>query len=435
MIGRRFDPALAAMVLAAFAAYGLLSIVRHETFRSGGFDLGLFEQVIRHYSEFETPASAIKGLPTIFHDHVSPILAVLGPVYALWSATAALLTVQAAALAASAVPLFLYANRRLGRGQSLALTGAYLLFGGLQEGAWHDFHEVALAPPLIGLAIVLADRGRWRASLVAALSLLLVKEDLSFLVMAFGVWFMVKSQRRLGLVALAAGAAWYLAVTNLVVPGYGYTEGYDLGNLFDLEWPKLRTIAYLFGAYLGVSLRSPLVILAIPLLAERFLSPHPNHWTLENHYSLTIAPVLAFAAADALGRLDRVAARRLVAAMLAIAVLLVPAFPLAQLFRPGFYSPVAAYRDAGAALAVIPPEARVAAQNRLASHLDGRAGLTVLTPAPAPSAYIVASVRDADPGAIFPFADLAELRRTLALAATTRPTLFGEGGIVVLGPR
>lgn len=428
------DLGLAVIVVVGFLAYSVLSIVRHRTFRSTGFDLALFEQVIGQYSRFEDPASAIKGLDSIFSDHVSPVLMLLAPVYAVWSDAAALLFTQAALVAASAIPVFMYANPRIGRSPALMLTAAYLLFGGIQEGVWLDFHEVAFAPVIIGTAVVLADRGRWTASFLVAASLLLVKEDLSFLVAAIGVWYIVQRRPKQGVAAIVLGLGWYLLVTKALAPDYTYADSYRLGNITALEWPKIRTTAYLFGAFFGLSLLSPLALLTLPLLAERMLSSHPNYWTLENHYSLTIAPVLALAAADGVRRLGPRRASRLAGGMLALALILTPAFPPRELARPSFYSAPAAYRSADAALDAIPPGASVAATNRLAPHLDGRPNLTILGLQPTNADYVFAATTDATPQGLFPFPDLTSLKAALTRAEETRRVIFERDGVVVLGP-
>src|SRR2546428_9624187 len=58
------------------------------------------------------------------------------------------------------------------------------------------------------------------------------------------------------------------------------------------------------GAWLLLPLISPISIVAIPTLLERLWSSNPALWSASFHYSLVIAPVLAFAAIDGLARLQ-----------------------------------------------------------------------------------------------------------------------------------
>lgn len=397
-VRRRWDPILVALLVAAFTAYVVLTVVRHRTFRSTGFDLGLFEQVVWRYAQLETPASSLKGLSTIFADHFSPVVALLAPLHRVWPRPEALLVAQAGLVVASAIPVYLYAKPRIERRGARLLTVAYLLFGGVQEAVWFDVHEVMFAPLLIGLAVLAADRERWGWSLAAVLSLLLVKEDLAFLVVAFGGWYWLIGRRRLGLGVAAAGLLAFPLITLVVMPEFNYwSHGGAGGDLFDPV--KLRTTAYLLGAFLLFPLRSRLIVLAVPLLAERMLSSNEVYWTLENHYSLTIAPVLALAAADA------ARSWKPFAGMAAIAVVLIPAFPLVELARPSAYRVPPAYAGAREALATIGPKEAVAAGNRLIPHL-ARRETVVLLDQPAP-VVVVATGDRSNPG-VFPLATHAQ---------------------------
>lgn len=402
-------------------AYSLLSVGRHRTFRSTGFDLGIFDQALWHYSRLEAPASSIKGLPNLLADHFSPALALLAP--ARWLGTEAVLVAQVLLVVAAALPLFAYAAQRAGLWPARAVVLAYLLFGGVQEALWFDFHEVALAPLLIALGVWWESQGRLRAAVLAVLALLLVKEDLAFLVSAFGVLFWLRGHRRAGVALALTGLMAYLVITGPLMPGeYTYAGQYP-GPILEAAGQKLTTLAYLLGAFLGLSLLSPVFVLALPLLAARFLGDNPKYWTLEDHYSLTIAPVLALAAADGLRRLGDRAGHAAIA-MAAVAVLCIPLFPLADL--PLRTPP--AYRAAPAALAMIPPGGAVTASNRLAPHLSGRREIRL--PDRPPNEYVVVALEDRSAAGLFPFRDVSERDGWLRRLRGER--LFDRDGMLVL---
>ena len=121
-------------------------------------------------------------------DHFSPILALLAPLYWAWSDARVLLMAQGGLLGASLVPVFLYARPRVGRVGAYLLTAGYALFWGISAGVGYQFHELAFAPLLLGLAIYFADQGRWRGFWIAIVGLLLVKENMSVLVVFIGLW-------------------------------------------------------------------------------------------------------------------------------------------------------------------------------------------------------------------------------------------------------
>ena len=392
----------------AAAVYAAISIARHHTFRSTGFDLGIFDQALWHYSRLEAPASSIKAMPSLLGDHFSPALALLAPVRLL--GLDAVLAVQAVLVCAAALPLYWYSGSR-------AIVCAFLLFGGVQEALWFDFHEVALAPLPIALAVWLESRGQLRASVACVLFLLLVKEDLAFLVSAFGVWYLLRGHRRLGAALVAAGAVAYVVITGPLMPGeYTYAGQYP-GPLLDSLGRKLETLAYLLGAFLLLPLRSPLIVLAVPLLAARFLGDNPKYWTLEDHYSLTVAPVLALAAADSLRRL-----RRAAPLLVAVAVLCAPLFLQVPTGTPH------AYRAAGDALALIPAGAPVTASNRLVPHLSAREDVRL--PDRPPAEYVVLALEDETPEGLFPFAGVRE--RDAWVSRLRAERLLDRDGMLVL---
>jgi uncharacterized membrane protein len=337
----------------------------------------------------------------------------------------------------------------------------------VQSAIWFDVHEVAFAPLFIALAVLLADRARWCAAAAAALALLLVKEDLSFLVVAFGVYFAVLGRPRLGVIVGLAGFAWYGYATSKLIPHfadgatYSYWSYTQLGsdahhaliNVITAPWKladvglspttKLRTMAYLFGSFFGLTLLSPVVILAVPLLAERMLSTNANYWTLHAHYSLTITPVLALGAADGLKRLAAIVPRlnsgratpAVAVAMALLAVALTPAFPLRHVFDPAYYHAAPHYESAGAALALIPPGASVAASNHLVVPLAHRDDVELFGPDAPKTDYVLVDAGDASKASVFPNADLAALRKLLAAETREYATVFSKGGVILMRRR
>jgi uncharacterized membrane protein len=269
-------------------------------------------------------------------------------------------------------------------------------------------------------------------------------------------------QRRLGAGVAGAGIGWYFLATSVVIPhfsdgaSYTYWSYTQLGpnaphavlNVVKAPWQlvdigfspgeKVKTTAYLFGAFGGLSLLSPLVVLTIPLLAERMLSTNAAYWSTHGHYSLTIAPVLALAAADGLPRAVRLLPlfRRDPGhgymlgglAMAAVGVALIPALPLAHLAQPGYYRAAA---PAGSALASVPAGASVSATNHLVPHLAHRDDVELVGPHPPRTQVVIADIKDGGKSAVFPNAGLGELRRVVASARSYRPA-YAAHGIVVL---
>jgi len=391
---------LGVLVLLAATAYATYSLVRFSQYANGGFDLGIFDEVVWHYSHFETPASSVKGLETIWGDHFSPILMLLAPLYWLWEDARMLLLAQAVLLAAAAVPIFLVCERRVGRRAALALAASYLAFWGVQAALAFDVHEVAFAPAIIAglLLAIQLRRWRWYAGLV--LALLVVKEDQAILVVFLGLYVATLGERRRGALTAVAGLAWYVAVTRGIIEannpaGFSYWsyEAFGSGPVsaaggvlsdpvqalgtFADSPVKRHTLTLLLLPFLGLCLLSREAILLAPLLAERFLSSNASYWGTEAHYTLASAAVLVIGAAGGLAAAARLLPerrRRLLVgagagAMLLLNLIVSAGFPLGNLRRAAFYARAPVWAAADRALAAIPARASVAAQDPLIPRL------------------------------------------------------------------
>lgn len=182
----RWDPWVLALTL--FAGYAVVSVGRYRHLGQRSWDLGIFEQVIRSYAHLQAPVADLKGPGfNILGDHFSPVTVLLAPLYRLFPSSVTLLVAQAALFALSAVPVARAAARLLGRGRGLAVGVSYGLSWGIQQAVDFDFHEICFAVPLLAFALEAVLARRWRAALLWALPLVLVKEDLGFTLSALAV--------------------------------------------------------------------------------------------------------------------------------------------------------------------------------------------------------------------------------------------------------
>lgn len=345
------------------------------------------------YAALEPPTSPLKGVDyNLLGDHFHPILATLAPLYRIWPDAGALLVAQAALIALSVFAVGRYAVRSLGA-KGHAITVAYGLSWGLQGLVAFDFHEVAFAVPLLAFAMAALAEERWKAAAGWTLPLLLVKEDMGFTVAAIGAYLFWKGRRRLGAGVLAAGLAAVPLTVLLLIPAVNQAGRYPYADTgFGLADPagKAALLGWLLLAALGLCLRSPLVLIAVPSLGLRLLSDNPLYWsTGEVHYNAVLMPVLFVATTSGLASLHAAHPRtgRAPSHLAPYAVLLVA---LARL--PS--TPISAYswradphaRAAEALLGRIPDGATVAAGNNLVPQLTGRTTV-VSFPDPGGRAY------------------------------------------------
>ncbi|GLW97963.1 DUF2079 domain-containing protein [Microtetraspora sp. NBRC 16547] len=459
--GRRARPNRAALILgaitvAAAALYSAAGLIRLHAFRLGTYDLVIFDQAIRSYSRFTLPVSIAKGVHndfgagfSVLGDHWSPILVTLAPFYWLHDGPETLLILQGVLLAAAIPPLWLFVRRRLGTAAAHLIAGAYALSWPIAEAVVFDFHEVAFAPALTAWMIERHDAGRTRQAVLAGALLLCVKEDMGLIITGYGLFLVAVRRWRPGLLLAGAGLAAVMVTTRMLIPAFGGRADYywaygalgpDLRTaavralthpvealaLLGTPPEKAATVALLGAMVLFLCLLSPMTLIAVPPLAARMLaSSFPNWWGTEYHYNAFVVVVLFCAAADGIAR-TRLASRKvsLAAALLLVAVALVPFFAYGRLLTPGNRA-----RAAADAAAAVPDGVLVEAANYVGPALTSRTRVLLWDRRPRWAPWVVA-----DTGRkTFPFTGLDEQRaRVDLLRRSGYQVVFERDGYVVL---
>jgi uncharacterized membrane protein len=312
----------------AFALYTLISILRYERRDSMSWDLGIFTEAVRDYAHFQTPMVGIRGEDMdLLGDHWHPILVLLAPFFRVFPTPITLLVGQSVLLALAAVPLTRTAMDLLGRYQGYAIGIAYGLSWGVVQAANFDFHEVAFAVPAIAFSLCAYIRGEYRKTILWALPLLFVKEDLALLVPIIMAMVLARTRfqgRRFTQGAIVAcgvalGAMTTSLLVKVVIPHFNPNGVYEYWNEGGCLNPSLhagvgklltcvprqfvngigvkeRTLLMTLFPVAFAALRSPLVLLAVPALVARFLNVMPSYWGTDFHYSV-VPMVVVFAAA------------------------------------------------------------------------------------------------------------------------------------------
>ena len=339
--------AVGVLTAVAAAAYSVFALFRFYTFQTASYDLVIFDQAVRSYAHFRPGISIIKGVHngfgpqfSVLGDHWSPILAALAPLYWIHNSPETILVAQAVLFALAIPPLWIFTRRAFGGGgkataAAYLVSAAYALSWPIASAVSFDFHEAAFAPVLMAVALERIQAGRLRTALIALAALLLVKEDMGFFVAGIGIYLAVARPRTVnrqvlvGLTLVLVGFAYSVFATYVLVPAFGGRADYywayqalghnvpqaaghlithPVSSLRLLITPrvKLDTVLWLLAAFCFLSLRSPIVLAAIPLLLERMLaSKFPNWWVTSFQYNAYLVIVFAFAAVDGAARLDR----------------------------------------------------------------------------------------------------------------------------------
>jgi uncharacterized membrane protein len=386
--------------------YSTLAVLRHESYHSFGFDLGLFNQVFWNTTQgrpFESTMSQALPVPhSLLGDHFSPIFLLVMPFYFAFPHPETLLVIQTLALALGAWPVYLLATLKLPPGYAALWVLAYFLVVPLAYINLYDFHEVAFAVAPLGFALYFLERGRKGWFLLSLLVTFLVKEEMGLIGVGFGAYIMLgKRDWKLGLGVLLGSLLAFVALIQLVIPffsgGHSYpyiaeryaqVGGSARGILTSLVTDPLRIARALlqpkkvffvigvFGSTLGLSaLAGWAALLLLPTLGYLLLSNYEPQYSFTSQYSAPLIPLVVGTAILALARLPTSAQSRMMAAVIASSLIFNWAFgdmPFSRKFDPSLYSTQPRYATFVRELVRIPPDARVSAENGFPSHLSER---------------------------------------------------------------
>jgi uncharacterized membrane protein len=232
-----------------------------------------------------------------------------------------------------------------GRGAGRLIGFAYGFSWGLQQMIDFDFHEIALAVPLLAFSVSALARRRPAATIAWAMPLVFVKEDQGFTVAAIGVILGATMLLRPAIPALPEGNSylavwgglflvgwglfWSVFAITVIIPHFNPLHQYYFlrdagavggGKSFSLGalavqagggWPiKAQTLALLLLPTAFAALGSPIALIVLPGLLLRFVSTNTLFWGTHFHYNAAAMPVLFIAAAEAIGRWRRAGALR-----------------------------------------------------------------------------------------------------------------------------
>ena len=356
------DPVVWAVAVTVCCAYLLISLLRLRRLAPTSWDLAIYTEYVKQLSRLHAPVVDVRGPGVnLLGDHFQVAVAVLAPLFRLFPSPATLLFAQAVLTAVSVFPVAAAAIALTGRRTGRLIGFAYGFSWGLQQLVNFDFHEIALAVPLLAFALSALVRRRPLAVIGWALPLVLVKEDQGFTVAAIGVllgvsaafppppaggWRATIPLRRAGfgtdpagryqdgrwgdghlalwggLFLLAWGLFWSVLAITVIIPHFsplheyyywkdggvvGGDQSFSLGGLLgqsaDGGLVKLETVTLLLLPTAFAALGSPVTLAALPSLALRFMSTNTAYWGTSWHYNATLMPIVFIAAAEAIARL------------------------------------------------------------------------------------------------------------------------------------
>ena len=374
-----------------------LSLQIHHGLGTAAFDFGLYDQGMWLLSLFKVPFVTLMGR-NLFGDHTSFILLPLVPLYWLHPGAGTLFFLQSSAIAAGAIPVFLYARRRLhSEAAALLLALCFLVNPALNWGNLEGFHPDAFLSTLLGFAIYAALTERWRMYVLCVVLVALVKEDTWLVLMPLGAWVALRRRPAIGLLTVVGSAVYPAALapvlmgalTGVAMPNaWRIPFGGPAGLFTELVRRPGSVASYLASEgrpwylwqmtapFAWAFLRLPSVaLIGVLALGANILSTFVYQHHIGYHYSMVVVPALALGTVHALGAMkDRWRWRMLTAvALMALwSAMLWGPLPFAR-NEPAYWAPdhpvAVAAREV---MEAIPDDASVSVHYSIAPHLTHR---------------------------------------------------------------
>jgi uncharacterized membrane protein len=403
-------------------AFGGAVLLRHVTFGAEhGDDTAYYTQILWSTIQGEFFRGSVTQdryfdppVATEFALHNSPVLLAVLPLYALLPSFYTLLLLRTVLLSAGAIPLFLLAKEKIGGAAGLVILVVYFSSANIVHQALNGFYPLHLIACFLPFAFLYFFRERFWPFCLWLLMALTVREEIALTAALFGVYaLLLRRSLRWVLVPLVVSAAWWYVSTEFVMVRSriameeldafyrAFGAGHNSALATILEHPEIvlgpvltqDNLRYLYDLAKPTAffpLLSPSVLLALPSLIVNsvigaFMATMRN---VSYHYSLVAFICVFVAMIDGIGRLARYSQGFGVTPPVfgvCLGLLLLPSSVLGAMdvVRYGSgqapllldFLPKPHRSTLERSLALIPPEASVAAPQSLMPYLAHRRGL------------------------------------------------------------
>ena len=343
-----------AIVIIFTALLSVVSILRYKSYNSPSFDFGIFAQTFEYIKKTGLPLNTLERsrLMSHFGVHFSPFLYLLFPFYAIFPRAETVLVLQAAAVSAGAIPVYLIC-KKLGISplKTVFWTLIYSLYPAFTAACVTDFHENKFITLLLLFALYFALCKKRAPFIVFTLLLLTVKEDCALYTGVLSLWLIISGRwRKTGLITLLISAV-YFSAASWAVSALGdgimssrlsayYSErhsgsiaaavrnvllniGYLFKNVFDKD--KIGYVLYTLLPLIFLPLKQKKAssyILFIPLIVENLMLTWQYQYDIRYQYGYGSGGFLIFLALLSLADSEEMKKRFYTLAALAASLIL-----------------------------------------------------------------------------------------------------------------
>lgn len=319
----KYSKHLCFVVFGYILFFSIYSILRHYSYLSTGYDLGIFMQSLwttanGHGFFFNTGEWQDIGTYSHFGVHNQPILFLLVSIYKMFPHAETLLILQTIALALGAMTLFKFAKFILKNEKRAFYISLIYLVNPLIHGINRfDFHPVSIAVPFIFLISYYLEKQEYFKMIVISLIVLSVKEDSGLIFISLGLMYLLMKYKvrelinprkwreiilndKIPILLVILGFLWIILSLFVVIPhynggGYPYMNDGKLdrygGRIYMDNIIVYPCIAILSTGFLPL-LDTHLFLASIFLWLEIFLSNKPEMIRIGTHYPYMLIPML-----------------------------------------------------------------------------------------------------------------------------------------------
>lgn len=377
--------------------YSALSILRHNHFQSGAFDLGIYDQTIWQYAHLLNPYNTIKER-FILGDHLSLTLPLIAPLYYIWDNVRIILVFQAVFVSLSALPIYLLCkNRGFSALISLSLSFIYSLFYGIQYLVFFDFHPIAIGVGLLAWFLYFFETGRKKLYLITLTLALLTQENMGIALASIGFIYLFKKERRKrGLFFIVFGFLISFIMIKIVAifspVGYQYNPTANLSpqsiiqSFFDSPG-KREVWFYSLGWFSFLPLFSPGAMLAVIVDLSQYFAASKDFTWMQGpslHHRGILAIFLLLGVLDVLEILKKRKINILFISIVLVSISLFLQyffhFPLNKLSKAIYWQNESWMTDNNNLFRLIPKNASVATSQNLVPQLSHRKEIYLIYP-------------------------------------------------------
>ncbi len=307
----RFRYAIPVLALLYLVTVLLADIVRQYVLETRAFDLGIFAQAVWNTLQGNFLFSSLKGGICLLGDHVSPILVVAVPFYAVFKTPLTLIVLQALAAASAFIFITLLAQKTLkDRWITWSFLLMYFFYFPVKSSLREDFHPEILAEPFMYLAFLFLEARKLFLFSICLVVIALGKENFLGITFFFGLYAaFFRGHKKLGGAIMISSIAFFLFETSWLVPhlnpdGYLYKGSYltlagkgaGVWKTILLDPDRWEYLFKVLSTFLFLPLfHFPTLLLALPILAQNFLSDNSVMRSLNYHYLMGLTPFLFIA--------------------------------------------------------------------------------------------------------------------------------------------